>query len=142
MNRMLVGMSMMGLVYFIGTAGCVSSERVMPTATGDPSPSTTSEPVVEKAVSSGPSDSLKACLDKITSSVSEGAKMVAEQSCRDNEKLHQDVVGTATAKSSHRVSAGTQGDSIEACLARIPSDATIGQRLMAEGSCQRDQMTR
>ena len=37
-----------------------------------------------------------------------------------------------------RVSTGTQGDTLEACLARIPSDATEGQRMLAEGSCHRD----
>jgi hypothetical protein len=37
-----------------------------------------------------------------------------------------------------RVSSGTQGDTLEACLARIPSDATEGQRILAEGSCHRD----
>ncbi|MDH5426749.1 MAG: hypothetical protein OEZ57_07705 [Nitrospirota bacterium] len=37
-----------------------------------------------------------------------------------------------------RVSQGTQGDSLDACLARIPSDATAGQRMVAERTCQRD----
>ena len=37
-----------------------------------------------------------------------------------------------------RVSQGTQGDSLEACLARIPSDASAGQRMVAERTCQRD----
>ena len=38
----------------------------------------------------------------------------------------------------NRVSQGTQGDSLSACLARIPSDASAGQRMFAEGTCQRD----
>lgn len=67
--------------------------------------------------------------------------MVAEQSCRDNEKLHQSVVGMAAAKSANRASAGTQGDSLDDCMARIPTDATAGQRMLAEESCQRDQLT-
>ena len=37
-----------------------------------------------------------------------------------------------------RVSQGTQGDTLEACLARIPSDASAGQRMIAEQTCQRD----
>jgi hypothetical protein len=37
-----------------------------------------------------------------------------------------------------RVSQGTQGDSLEACLARIPGDASAGQRMVAERTCQRD----
>ncbi len=42
----------------------------------------------------------------------------------------------------NRVSQGTQGDSHSACLARIPSDATAGQRMLAEGTCQRDMKNR
>ena len=38
----------------------------------------------------------------------------------------------------NRVSQGTQGDSLAACLDRIPSDASAGQRMIAEGTCQRD----
>ncbi len=37
-----------------------------------------------------------------------------------------------------RVSQGTQGDSLDACLSRIPSDASAGQRMFAERTCQRD----
>jgi hypothetical protein len=39
---------------------------------------------------------------------------------------------------SHAIAAGASEDSLQACLARIPKDATSGQRLMAEQSCQRD----
>jgi hypothetical protein len=66
--------------------------------------------------------------------------MVAEQSCQDNEKLHQRVVGTAIAKSGNRASAGTQGDSLTSCMGRIPAGATPGQRMLAEESCKRDQL--
>ena len=38
----------------------------------------------------------------------------------------------------NRVSQGTQGDSLDACLSRIPSDASAGQRMIAERTCQRD----
>jgi hypothetical protein len=40
------------------------------------------------------------------------------------------------------VAAGTQGDSLAACLGRIPSNATAGQRQLAEMSCQRDERSR
>ncbi|MDH4243040.1 MAG: hypothetical protein OEV38_04710 [Nitrospira sp.] len=109
------------------------------------SPATTADPLSSSAtpaaVSLGPSDSLKACLARISGDSSDGTRMIAEQSCRDNEELHQSVVGTAIAKSGGRASAGTQGDSLEACMARIPTDATVGQRMLAEESCQRDQLT-
>jgi len=38
----------------------------------------------------------------------------------------------------NRVSQGTQGDSLDACLSRIPSDASAGQRMVAELTCKRD----
>ncbi len=37
------------------------------------------------------------------------------------------------------IAAGAVEDSLQACLARIPKDATAGQRLIAEQSCQRDE---
>lgn len=41
-----------------------------------------------------------------------------------------------------RVSTGTQGDTLEACLARIPSDSSEGQRMLATLSCERDEKNR
>lgn len=35
--------------------------------------------------------------------------------------------------------AGSVEDSLQACLARIPKDATSGQRMIAEQSCRRDE---
>lgn len=49
---------------------------------------------------------------------------------------------TAVTTGPNRVSQGTQGDSLEACMDRIPSDATSGQRMLAERTCQRDANTR
>ncbi len=47
--------------------------------------------------------------------------------------------GTAAVTTgSSRVSQGTQGDSMDACVSRIPSDASAGQRMVAERTCQRD----
>ncbi len=45
---------------------------------------------------------------------------------------------TAVTTGPNRVSQGTQGDSLDACMARIPSDASAGQRMVAERTCQRD----
>jgi hypothetical protein len=39
-------------------------------------------------------------------------------------------------------SAGAVEDTLLACLARIPKDATAGQRMLAEQSCQQDEATR
>jgi len=136
MNRMQVATALIGFLCVGGTAGCVSGNAAM-------QPKSESAPVsaTAESVSKPISDSLKACLARIPSDSSVGAILVAEQSCRDNETLRQQVIGTATAKSGGRVSSGTQGDSLEFCMARIPTDATVGQRLLAEESCKRDQLT-
>jgi hypothetical protein len=38
--------------------------------------------------------------------------------------------------------AGTVEDTLQACMARIPKDASIGQRMIAEQSCWRDENDR
>lgn len=38
-----------------------------------------------------------------------------------------------------RPASGTMRDNLQACMSRIPSDASAGQRMMAEQSCQRDE---
>lgn len=38
--------------------------------------------------------------------------------------------------------AGAFDDTLEACVARIPEDATTGQRLVAEQTCEREEMVR
>ena len=137
MNRMLPETLLRGVVCLLVMGGCASEQAIVePTATG---PSISSAPL--EMAPAGPSDLVKACLARIANDAGEGTRMVAEQSCQDNENLHQAVVGMAVAKSANRASAGTQGDSLEACMARIPSDATDGQRLLAEESCKRDQFT-
>jgi hypothetical protein len=140
MNKTLVGTGLIGLACLLGTVGCASQEAAMQSATGDPSVSSTAEEAAE-ASSTVFSDSLEDCLARIQGSASDGAKWVAEQSCHDNEGLRLAVAGAAIRKSGQRVSAGTQGDSLEVCMARIPKDATEGQRMLAEESCQRDQST-
>nr|MBI3614537.1 hypothetical protein [Nitrospirota bacterium] len=37
------------------------------------------------------------------------------------------------------MAAGAVGDTLQACLARIPENASAGQRMIAEQSCGRDQ---
>ncbi|MEW6542109.1 MAG: hypothetical protein AB1411_00690 [Nitrospirota bacterium] len=41
-----------------------------------------------------------------------------------------------------RPASGTAGDTLQACMGRIPSDASAGQRMFAEESCKRDQENR
>jgi len=37
------------------------------------------------------------------------------------------------------IAAGASEDSLKSCLSRIPKNATAGQRMIAEQSCQRDE---
>lgn len=87
-------------------------------------------------------DSLQACLARIASSASAGTKQVAEESCKRDEAVRMGVVGVASSKSHDRAASGTQGDTLDACMARIPKDATAGQKMLAEESCRRDQVNR
>ncbi|WP_455377218.1 hypothetical protein [Petrachloros mirabilis] len=92
--------------------------------------------------SAAATNSLQACLDRIPAGSPAGARMVAEESCRDNEAFRAAVAGAAESKSGDRVASGTQGDTLAACMARIPKDASAGQRMLAEESCRRDQANR
>lgn len=46
------------------------------------------------------------------------------------------------AVSSSDVASGHYGDTLEACLGRIPSDSTDSQRMLAEVTCNRDEAAR
>lgn len=54
--------------------------------------------------------------------------------------------GSAAASTSNknidRIASGAVEDTLNACMARIPKDATAGQRMLAEESCRRDQALR
>ena len=44
--------------------------------------------------------------------------------------------------SRNRVAAGVEEETLDTCLARIPKDATAGQKMLAEQTCQREYATR
>lgn len=137
MNKLLAGTGLLGLVCLMGTGGCALQEAaVQPTSEGSSVPAAAE--ATQETASKAFSDSLEGCLARIQGSASEGAKWVAEQSCHDNEGLRLAVAGAAIRKSGDRASAGTQGESLEVCMERIPKDATEGQRMLAEESCRRD----
>ena len=48
----------------------------------------------------------------------------------------------ATTTGINRVASGAVEDTSNACLARIPNDASAGQKMLAEESCRRDQAAR
>ncbi len=53
-----------------------------------------------------------------------------------------DSAGSGAVAAKERPAVGSAGDTLEACLARIPRDASAGQRMFAEESCQRDEQNR
>jgi hypothetical protein len=40
--------------------------------------------------------------------------------------------------SKSRIAAGVEEETLDTCLARIPQDASAGQRMLAEQTCRRD----
>ena len=51
-------------------------------------------------------------------------------------------IASASAGEPGVVASGAAEDTLRACLARIPKDASAGQRMIAEQSCKRDEGTR
>ncbi len=49
---------------------------------------------------------------------------------------------STSTKGIDRIASGSVEDTLNACLARIPNDATAGQKMLAEESCRRDQAAR
>jgi len=49
---------------------------------------------------------------------------------------------STSTKGIDRIASGAVEDTLEACKARIPKDATAGQKMLAEESCRRDQAAR
>jgi len=58
------------------------------------------------------------------------------------EKSQTAPAAPPVASANDSVAAGALEDSLQACLARIPKDATAGQRMVAEQSCRRDESDR
>lgn len=139
MNSMSVRSTVLSAVFMLGLAACASEQSSMTGGTAGTSSSTTGAAAKGEADASG---ELTACLAKIPKNSTAGARMVAEESCRRDEAVRQSIVGTASTKSGDRASSGTQGDTLDACMARIPKDASAGQRMLAEESCKRDQASR
>lgn len=52
------------------------------------------------------------------------------------------ATASSSTKNIDRVASGAVEDTLNACMARIPKDATAGQRMLAEESCRRDQALR
>lgn len=62
-----------------------------------------------------------------------------------NSPAHEEaaaVVRSSPVENLDGVASGALEDTLKACLARIPADATAGQRLLAEQGCQSEHKTK
>lgn len=64
--------------------------------------------------------------------------------CASDETMGSSGTGTASTSTRNidRIASGAVEDTLNACLARIPKDASAGQKMLAEESCRRDQAAR
>ena len=60
----------------------------------------------------------------------------------DRSQAAQEGMGVAPASALSVMASGAVEDTLVACLERIPADATAGQRLLAEQSCERAEDTK
>jgi hypothetical protein len=69
----------------------------------------------------------------------------AEKEKASNEAEEQQLKGSVIIPPKERyndVSPAAVEDALKACLARIPEDASVGQRMLAELTCRREEETR
>lgn len=124
-------------------SACATEEAI--TSSGSTQPSAPAVPVKnpKKATAPAPTssptyDTVEACLARIPSDSTAGTRMLAEGSCRREGPVGSSLL-TTDANTRNRVASGSVEDNLDACLARIPQDASAGQKMLATESCKRDQ---
>lgn len=124
-------------------SACATEEAI--TSSGSTQPSAPAVPVKSPKKSTTPVpassptyDTVEACLARIPANSTPGTRMLAEGSCRREGPVGSSLLTTDT-KTRNRVASGSVEDSLDTCMARIPQDASAGQRMLAEESCKRDQ---
>ncbi|MCE3223718.1 MAG: exported protein of unknown function [Nitrospira sp.] len=121
---------------------CATEEAI--TSGGSTQPSAPAVPVKSPKKASAPApassptyDTVEACLARIPSDSTAGTRMLAEGSCRREGPVGSSLLTTDT-KTRNRVASGSVEDNLDDCMARIPQDASAGQRMLASASCKRD----
>ncbi|ULA67212.1 MAG: conserved exported protein of unknown function [Nitrospira sp.] len=124
-------------------SACATEEAI--TSSGSTQPSAAAVPVKNPKQASAPVpvsapnyDTVEACLARIPANSTPGTRMLAEGSCRREGPISSSL-SAADTKNRSRVASGSVEDSLDACMARIPQDASVGQRMLASESCKRDQ---
>ena len=121
---------------------CATEEAI--TSSGSTQASAPAVPVksLKKATTAAPAsspnyDTVEACLARIPSDSTAGTRMLAEGSCRREGSVGSSLLNADT-KTRNRVASGSVEDNLNDCMARIPQDASGGQRMLASESCKRD----
>ena len=130
-------------LFLLLLGACATEEAI--TSSGSTQPSAAAVPVKnpKKATAPVPTssptyDTVEACLGRIPADSTPGTRMLAEGSCRREGPISSSLLNADT-KNRNRVASGSVEDSLDACMARIPQDASVGQRMLASESCKRDQ---
>jgi hypothetical protein len=130
-------------LFLLLLSACATEEAI--TSNGSTQPSAAAVPVKnpKKATAPVPAssptyDTVEACLARIPADSTPGTRMLAEGSCRREGPISSSLLNADT-KNRNRVASGSVEDSLDACMARIPQDASVGQRMLATESCKRDQ---
>ncbi len=114
-------------------SACATEEAITSSGSTQASPTAVSGKAAAPAY-----DSVQACLARIPADSTAGTRMLAEGSCRREGPISSSLL-TADTKNRNRVASGSVEDSLDACMARIPQDASAGQKMLAAESCKRDQ---
>jgi hypothetical protein len=121
---------------------CATEETI--TSSGSAQPSAPAIPVKSPQKSTVPTptsapnyNTVEACLGRIPSDSTAGTRMLAEGSCRREGQVGSSLLTNDT-KTRNRVASGSVEDNLNDCMARIPQDASAGQRMLASESCKRD----
>ena len=118
MLRNAIWITFFGLI----VGGCASDGNVQPVEPSRGSSSTTGGAAVS---SPAMSDVVAAETNSTSSAMSSAA---ATESNPTNQSR----------SSRNRIAAGVEEETLDTCLAGIPEDATVGQKMLAEQTCRRD----
>lgn len=123
---------------------CATEEAII--SSGSTQPSAPAVPVKspKKATAPAPASSptyntVEACLARIPADSTPGTRMLAEGTCKREGPISSSLLAAPESKSRNRVASGSVEDNLDACMARIPQDGSVGQRMLAVESCKRDQ---
>jgi len=81
-----------------------------------------------------------AAVSSPTTTGSSSRPMTSESRVADSGSMTSESTSSINkaGSSQNRIAAGVEEETLDTCIARIPKDATAGQRMLAEQTCRRD----